>query len=115
MNGKNPCIHELIDYEQFCGMRAVEEKPVKEIGARELYEWQVKGKKIQSDRCQGTMRNIKLCEIGGDLIPLATVMDHADQIPRDIDVVVYCKSGVQEPESNPRTGGKIWLMKTYLI
>ena len=31
VNGKNPTIHELIDYEQFCGMRAVEEKPVKEI------------------------------------------------------------------------------------
>ena len=44
VNGKNPTIHELIDYEQFCGMRAVEEKPVKEITVQELYDWQVKGK-----------------------------------------------------------------------
>jgi len=37
VNGKNPTIRELIDYEQFCGMRAVEEKPVKEISATDLY------------------------------------------------------------------------------
>jgi molybdopterin/thiamine biosynthesis adenylyltransferase len=47
INGKNPTIKELIDYEQFCGMRAVEEKPVKEITVKELYQWQVEGKKFQ--------------------------------------------------------------------
>ena len=47
VNGKNPSIHELIDYEQFCGMRAVEEKPVKEITVKDLYNWQVSGKKFK--------------------------------------------------------------------
>ena len=94
VNGKNPVIRELIDYEQFCGMRAVEEKPVKEIGARELYEWQVKGKKFSLVDVREPSE-FKIVEIGGELIPLATVIDHADQIPRDIDVVVYCKSGVR--------------------
>jgi sulfur-carrier protein adenylyltransferase/sulfurtransferase len=94
VNGKNPVIRELIDYEQFCGMRAVEEKPVKEIGAKELYEWQVKGKKFSLVDVREPSE-FKIVEIGGELIPLATVMDHADQIPRDIDVVVYCKSGVR--------------------
>ena len=37
----------------------------------------------------------KIVQIGGDLIPLATVSEHADQIPRDIDVVVFCKAGVR--------------------
>ena len=34
VNGKNPTITALIDYEQFCGMRAVEEKRLKEITAK---------------------------------------------------------------------------------
>ncbi|HZG23121.1 MAG TPA: molybdopterin-synthase adenylyltransferase MoeB, partial [Chitinophagaceae bacterium] len=35
VNGENPTIHALIDYEQFCGMKAVE-TPVREITAKEL-------------------------------------------------------------------------------
>ena len=94
VNGKNPTIHELIDYEQFCGMRAVEEKPVKEISVQELYDWQVKGKKFKLIDVREPSE-YKIVQIGGELIPLATVSDHADQIPRDMDVVVYCKAGVR--------------------
>jgi adenylyltransferase/sulfurtransferase len=94
VNGLNPTIRELIDYEQFCGMRAVEEKPVKEISATELYDWQVKGKKFKLIDVREPLE-YKIVQIGGDLIPLATVADHTDLIPRDIDVVVYCKSGVR--------------------
>ncbi len=94
VNGKNPSIHELIDYEQFCGMRAVEEKPVKEITAKELYDWQVKGKKFKLIDVREPFE-YKIVQIGGELIPLATVSEHADRIPRDLDVVVYCKAGVR--------------------
>lgn len=92
LNGKNPTITRLIDYEQFCGMRAVEEKPIKEISAKELYDWQVKGKKFQliDVREPG---EYEIVEIGGELIPLATVADQADRISRDLDVVLHCKMG----------------------
>jgi adenylyltransferase/sulfurtransferase len=92
VNGLNPTIHELIDYEQFCGMRAVEEKPVKEISALELYDWQVRGRKFKLIDVREPFE-YKIVQIGGELLPLATVADHADEIPRDIDVVVYCKAG----------------------
>ena len=98
INGVNPTIHELIDYEQFCGMRAVEEKPVKEISARDLYEWQVNGRKFKLIDVREPSE-YKIVEIGGELIPLATVSDHADQIPRDMDVVVYCKSGIRSTKA----------------
>jgi len=94
VNGINPTIHELIDYEQFCGMRAVEEKPVKEITARDLYDWQVKGKPFKLIDVREPSE-YKIVQIGGELIPLAKVADHADQIPRDIDVVIHCKAGVR--------------------
>ena len=53
ISGKNPTIKELIDYEQFCGMKAVE-KPIKEISVKDLYDWQVKGEKFQLIDVTGT-------------------------------------------------------------
>ncbi len=35
----------------------------------------------------GNPLEYKIVQIGGELIPLATVSEHADQIPRDMDVV----------------------------
>ena len=94
VNGKNPTIHELIDYEQFCGMRAVEEKPAKEITATDLYDWQVKGKKFKLIDVREPSE-YKIVQIGGTLIPLSTISEHADEIPSDIDVVFLCKSGIR--------------------
>jgi sulfur-carrier protein adenylyltransferase/sulfurtransferase len=94
VNGKNPTIHELIDYEQFCGMRALEEKPAKEITARDLYDWQVKGKKFKLIDVREPSE-YKIVQIGGELIPLSTILEHADEIPNDTDVVFLCKSGVR--------------------
>ncbi len=98
VNGKSPSIHELIDYEQFCGMRAVEEKPVKEITARDLYNWQVNGKPYKLIDVREPSE-YQIAQIGGELIPLATVADHADLIPRDIDVVIHCKSGARSQKA----------------
>jgi len=35
----------------------------------------------------------KICSIGGELIPKGAVPDHLAHIPRDQEVVVYCRSG----------------------
>jgi molybdopterin/thiamine biosynthesis adenylyltransferase/rhodanese-related sulfurtransferase len=92
VNGKNPTITKLIDYELFCGMRAVEEKPLKEITAKELYEWQVKGKKFQLIDVREPYE-YEIAQIGGELIPLSTVADQASRISREMDVVIHCKMG----------------------
>jgi molybdopterin/thiamine biosynthesis adenylyltransferase/rhodanese-related sulfurtransferase len=92
VNGNNPTITKLIDYEQFCGMRAVEEKPIKEITAKELYDWQVKGKKFQLIDVREPFE-YEIAEIGGELMPLAGISDQADRISKDLDVVFYCKMG----------------------
>jgi molybdopterin/thiamine biosynthesis adenylyltransferase/rhodanese-related sulfurtransferase len=92
ISGKNPTIRELIDYEQFCGMRAVEEKPLKEITAKELYDLQVKGDPIQIIDVREP-HEYQIANIGGELIPLASVLDNAGQISRDKKVIVHCKVG----------------------
>jgi sulfur-carrier protein adenylyltransferase/sulfurtransferase len=91
LNGENPSITALIDYEHFCGMKAVE-KPVKEITAAELYQWQVRGEKFQLIDVREPDEYEKV-NIGADLIPLGTVSDHADKISREIKVVIHCKLG----------------------
>jgi len=92
INGKNPTITALIDYEQFCGMRAVEEKPLKEITAKELYDLQVKGDPIQIIDVREP-HEYDIVNIGAELIPLATVADNSDRIDRDKKVIVHCKMG----------------------
>jgi molybdopterin/thiamine biosynthesis adenylyltransferase/rhodanese-related sulfurtransferase/molybdopterin converting factor small subunit len=92
LNGKNPTITALIDYEQFCGMRAVEEKPLKEITAKELYDLQVKGDPFQLIDVREP-HEYDIVNIGAELIPLATVADNSDRIDRDKKVIVHCKMG----------------------
>jgi len=92
INGKNPTITALIDYEQFCGMRAVEEKPLKEITAKELYDLQVKGDPFQIIDVREP-HEYDIVNIGAELIPLATVADNSDRIDRDKKVIVHCKMG----------------------
>lgn len=91
INGKNPTIKELIDYEQFCGMRVVE-RPIKEISVKDLYDWQVKGEEFQLIDVREP-HEYDIVNIGGELIPLATVSANADRIDRDKKVIVHCKMG----------------------
>lgn len=35
----------------------------------------------------------EICNIGGELIPKDTVSAHVDRLPRDKDIIVYCRSG----------------------
>jgi adenylyltransferase/sulfurtransferase len=92
ISGKNPTIHELIDYEQFCGMRAIEEKPVKEITVKELYDMQVKGEKFQIIDVREP-HEYEIVNIGADLIPLGNIIDRSGELLRDEKVIVHCKTG----------------------
>jgi len=91
LNGKNPSITKLIDYEQFCGMKAVE-KPIKEITPEELYNWQVTGEAFQVIDVR-EQQEYDIVNIGAELIPLSTVAANADRISKDQKVVVHCKMG----------------------
>ncbi|THU40955.1 molybdopterin-synthase adenylyltransferase MoeB [Niastella caeni] len=91
LNGRNPTITQLIDYEQFCGVKAVE-KPVKEITPAALYELQVKGEPFQLIDVREPYE-YDIVNIGAELIPLATVTEQAGKINKDQPVIVHCKVG----------------------
>lgn len=91
LNGENPTIKELIDYEQFCGVKAVE-RPIKEITAKELNEWQIRGEKFQLIDVREP-HEYEIVNIGAELIPLGTISENADKIDIDKKVVIHCKMG----------------------
>ncbi|QEC42529.1 molybdopterin-synthase adenylyltransferase MoeB [Pseudobacter ginsenosidimutans] len=91
LNGEHPSITQLIDYEQFCGVKAVE-KPIKEITAEQLYNWQVNGEQYQIIDVREP-HEYEIVNIGAELIPLATVAANADRISKEKRVVVHCKMG----------------------
>ncbi|MCW3124696.1 MAG: UBA/THIF-type binding protein [Bacteroidetes bacterium] len=86
-----PAINTLIDYEQFCGVKAVEKK-IKEISVGEFLEWQESGEDIQviDVREPGEYEQVN---IGALLIPLGTVSERSNEVSRDKKVVVHCKLG----------------------
>lgn len=91
LNGINPTIRELIDYEAFCDLTTVE-RPVKEISVQELYDWQVRGEDFQFIDVREP-HEYDIVNIGAQLIPLGVVSEHADKIDRKKKVVIHCKTG----------------------
>lgn len=91
LNGINPTIKELIDYEEFCGVKVVERK-VKEITARDLYDWQVLGEDFQLIDVRELIEYEEV-NIGAHLVPLAGILNYADSISREKKVVIHCKMG----------------------
>jgi len=96
LTGDNPTQTELIDYEQFCGIPQADEKnDIEEISVQELSEWQKEGKDIQLIDVREP-HEYEIVKIEGSyLIPLNSVLNHADEISPDKPVVMICKSGVR--------------------
>ena len=92
--GENPTIKELIDYEEFCGLKGpVGEKPaLEEITATELKSLFDRGEDFQLIDVREE-HEVDIASIGGELIPMGGVMDNLDKISKDKKVVVYCRSG----------------------
>lgn len=91
LNGENPTIRELIDYEEFCGLKAVEKK-IKEIDAVELHQWETSGVDYQIIDVREP-HEYDIVNIGAELIPLGSVVANVDRIDRRKKVVVQCKTG----------------------
>ena len=86
-------IKELIDYEQFCGISAIE-KPVKEISTLELENWISNGEDFQIIDVRETSEYEQI-NIGAHLIPLGEVIARNHEIEREKKVVIHCRSGAR--------------------
>jgi adenylyltransferase/sulfurtransferase len=98
--GEHPTIHDLIDYEQFCGLPQAEEETAKEmqvptIEAREL--------KAKLDRKEPFVLvdvrepyEYEICHIPGSrLIPLGELPARLSELDSADDIILQCKSGAR--------------------
>ena len=91
LNGAHPTLTRLIDYEQFCGVPAMEKK-IKNVSPEQLQEWQQEGIVYQLIDVR-EQQEYDLVNLGGLLIPLGTIGDLPQKIDKDKKVVIHCKSG----------------------
>ena len=102
--GEEPTQTELIDYEDFCGMKASmegkeEEKmtPFGEVGAVELNERLASAEPpfLLDVRQPHEWDIVNLETDGAVMIPLAELRDRLEEIPTDREIVVYCRTGAR--------------------
>lgn len=96
LTGDQPTQTDLIHYEEFCGLTAAtpSEPAVRSISPEALHRWQTEGR----DHVIIDVREpyeYGIAHLGGELIPLDSVAESTDRIPRDRPVVVHCRSGVR--------------------
>src|SRR6266850_2296905 len=93
-------IRELIDYEQFCGVRAAEAEPravagFVEITPRELTARLSRGEELDLIDVREQFEWDIVRIPGARLVPLATLPDVAETLDKDREIVVYCKGGAR--------------------
>ncbi len=92
--GPNASLKELVDYEEFCGLRKTPQEPaLAEITAGELKRWLDLGKDVQIVDVREPHEHAIGRIPGARLIPLGEVVRRRGEIDAARDVVVHCKTG----------------------
>ncbi|MFB3918006.1 MAG: molybdopterin-synthase adenylyltransferase MoeB [Terriglobales bacterium] len=94
--GTRPTITQLIDYNQFCGIRG-EEAAVSTTGIPEI---QVEELKQMLDRGEDVYildvrepHEYQICNLGGNLIPLGELPKRVNELDSSREIVAHCKMG----------------------
>jgi adenylyltransferase/sulfurtransferase len=91
--GEHPTIHELIDYEQFCGITSSEpENDKEEITPRELKNKLDNGENLLILDVREP-DEYELCNLHGVLIPLNELQQRINELDPEREIVVHCKTG----------------------
>jgi sulfur-carrier protein adenylyltransferase/sulfurtransferase len=95
--GANPTVKQLIDYEQFCGIRG-EETPVNatvpEIQPEELKRRLDAGEDIQVLDVREPFE-YQIANLGAKLIPLGELAQRTGELDSNREIVTHCKGGVR--------------------
>jgi adenylyltransferase/sulfurtransferase len=97
LNGDHPVITQLIDYDEFCGIKKTE-RQIKEISATELAAWMEQGEDFQLIDVREKYE-YEIVNLGGELLPLGEIETLTARIDRNRKVVVHCKSGGRSAEA----------------
>ena len=101
MCGTHRSIHQLIDYNEFCGIRG-EEKPV----TAGIPEISVEEFKRRLDRGDDLFvldvrepHEYQICNLSGYLMPLGEVPKRVHELDSSREIVVHCRSGVRSAKA----------------
>lgn len=97
--GEHPTIHEVVEYEQFCGLPPTEAEEVEEtLGEDEISATQLRS--LMDANLNLFVLDVRepfeleICRINGTWeIPLGQIAARHAEVPKDQDVVVLCKMG----------------------
>jgi adenylyltransferase/sulfurtransferase len=92
--GETPSIHELVDYEQFCGLKKnTEEEPVETISAKELKERFDRNDPLQIIDIREPHERAIVKFPRAKAIPLGQMVRRKDEFDPGVDAVFICKIG----------------------
>lgn len=98
LNGKQPTIKHLIDYEQFCGVGLNQNVPaVKSISVAELNRMRELQEDVQLIDVRESYE-YDIVHINGTLMPKDQIKTYVDQIHKSKKVIVHCRSGKRSAE-----------------
>jgi molybdopterin/thiamine biosynthesis adenylyltransferase/rhodanese-related sulfurtransferase len=99
--GTNPTIHELIDYNAFCGIRG-EEAPVTS-SVPEIQPAELKARLDGGDNIfildVREPHEYQICNLGGYLIPLSDLPARMNELDSSREIVAHCRSGVRSAKA----------------
>jgi len=93
--GTHPTVTELIDYNQFCGIRGEEAgapSTIKDMTVEELKQRLDKGDDLFVLDVREP-HEYQICNLGGHLIPLNDLPKRVSELDSSREIVVHCKMG----------------------
>lgn len=102
--GDNKTITELIDYEQFCGIRGEESAPQAVDESEEISVVELKARMDRGDRL--TLIDVRepyeyaIARIpGANLIPLGQIAERSGELDKDAEIILHCRSGKRSADA----------------
>src|SRR5262249_26629385 len=101
--GENPTIKSLIDYDQFCGVRGAD-APAPAVAAADITVEELKQLLDRGERVfildVRNVPEVAICKIpGSTLVPLPELPQRVNELDRDREMVVHCKSGMRSAKA----------------
>ena len=99
--GDNPTLHELIDYEEFCGVRGEEKESnlsVPEVEATALKDELDGGADIYLLDVREP-HEYAICRLSENLIPLGQLHERLHELDTSREIVAYCKVGARSAQA----------------
>jgi adenylyltransferase/sulfurtransferase len=98
--GDHPTIHQLIDYQEFCGVPHREAPPEPVIDLSDIDPTEVKQKIDRGDKFVlidvREPHEYQICKIPtSKLIPLGDLPKRLNELDKNAEIVAHCKSGVR--------------------